>query len=495
MNDRRMMKTTLLILTVLFFSGVCPAQIVELDLQKCRKMAVENSKKLQSAEQQGQKAGFDKKAYRANFLPKLSATGLYAYVHKKMKFDIDGGYLPVYDVNDVGQAVPLNSLYMPEGKPVLGADGIPLFKQYAFMPDIDLALGIENAYTVGVMLEQPLYMGGKVRSAFRMASIGKEIADLNVKYNQAEVLAEADAAYWQYLKVCEQVKAAGKYLEVVKELVRNLEDAYRTGMAAQNDLLKAQVKQNEAELMVQKAQNGLALSGMNLCRIVGVDLMSELTVRDSLGEGIVSGLWEEGDNITGRPEYNMLERQIELKEKEVALTRSDFLPQLGVAAAIAAAITATSSPSSARFSSAVCAGAAAAIAAASASFAALASLKIPIYHWGEGRNKVKAMKAEEEMVRLKKEETEQMMQLEVARARYNVEDAATRVRLTRRSLSQAEENLQVSKNRFEVGMETLTNYMEAQAQWQKAWSDWIEAKAELRVNETYYLKSTGRLSD
>ena len=62
MNDRRMMKTTLLILTVLFFSGVCPAQIVELDLQKCRKMAVENSKKLQSAEQQGQKAGFDKKA-------------------------------------------------------------------------------------------------------------------------------------------------------------------------------------------------------------------------------------------------------------------------------------------------------------------------------------------------------------------------------------------------------------------------------------------------
>ena len=108
MNDRRMMKTTLLILTVLFFSGVCPAQIVELDLQKCRKMAVENSKKLQSAEQQGQKAGFDKKAYRANFLPKLSATGLYAYVHKKMKFDIDGGYLPVYDVNDVGQAVPLN---------------------------------------------------------------------------------------------------------------------------------------------------------------------------------------------------------------------------------------------------------------------------------------------------------------------------------------------------------------------------------------------------
>ena len=39
----------------------------------------------------------------------------------------------------------------------------------------------------------------------------------------------------------------------------------------------------------------------------------------------------------------------------------------------------------------------------------------------------------------------------------------------------------------------ITNYMEAQAQWQKAWSDWIDAKAELRLSETRYLKATGRL--
>ena len=130
-----------------------------------------------------------------------------------------------------------------------------------------------------------------------------------------------------------------------------------------------------------------------------------------------------------------------------------------------------------------------------ASFMAMASLKVPLYHWGEGRNKIKAVKAEEEMARLKKEETAQLMQLEVARARYNVEDAATRVQLTHKSLLQAQENLQVSKNRFEVGLETLTNYMEAQAQWQKAWSDWIDARAELQLNETYYLKATGRLTD
>lgn len=467
------MKKIAIFIGVLLLAGIGEAQVVELNLQKCRQMALDYSRKLQMAGQQEQKAGYEKKSYRASFLPKISGTGLYTYVQKKSEYKIDGGYLPVYQVNDQGSPDLAKSIKF------LDADGKPVFNQYAFLPDIDLALGIQHAYTVGVMLEQPLYMGGKVRSAFRMAAIGQELAGLNVRYSRLEVITEADEAYWQYLRVKEQAKAAGKYLEVVTELVRNVTDAIQTGMAAQNDLLKAQVKQNEAELMVQKAANGVALSGMNLCRVIGVDLHSALMVTDSLQTGLIPEVLATMDDITARPEYHMLEKQVELKEKQVALTRSDFLPQLGVAATYGYGDGVKLNGES----------------DAIASFVAMASLKVPIYSWGEGRNKVKAMKAEEEMAKLQKEETAQLMQLEVAKTRFNVEDAATRVKLTRKSLTQAEENLQVSKNRFEVGMETITNYMEAQAQWQKAWSDWIDARAELRLSETYYLKATGRLVD
>ena len=469
------------VLSIIFLLSVMllQAQVVELDIQKCRRMANENSKKLQSATQQEAKASFEKRAYRANFLPKISATGLYTYMQKKMDYKIEGGYLPVYQAEDISQALPLNSIKLNNGQPVIGTDGLPVFNQYAFMPDINLSLGLRSAYTVGMMLEQPLYMGGKVRSAFRMASIGREMAGLNVVYNRMEVLTEVDEAYCQYLRVLEQEKAAGKYLEVVKELVRNVADAVQTGMASTNDLLKAQVKENEAELLVSKATNGLALSSMNLCRVIGIELNSQLLVRDSLEESILPGILEGKDGITGRPEYNILEKQVEMKENEVALVRSDFMPQLGLAATYGYGDGLTLNGESEGV----------------ASFGAMVSLKVPIYNWGEGRNKVKAMKAEEEMARLKQEETAQLMHLEVARARYNTEDAMKRVQLTRKSLSQAEENLQVSKNRYEVGLETITNYMEAQAQWQKAWSDWIDARAELRLSETYFLKATGRLTE
>ena len=61
------------VLSIIFLLSVMllQAQVVELDIQKCRRMAIENSKKLQSATQQEAKASFEKRAYRANFLPKI----------------------------------------------------------------------------------------------------------------------------------------------------------------------------------------------------------------------------------------------------------------------------------------------------------------------------------------------------------------------------------------------------------------------------------------
>lgn len=468
------------LLTVFLLLQVCFLQAqTALDLQKCRGMALENSKKMAIAGQQALKANYDKKVYRANFFPKISAMGMYAYMQKDYSFKIDGGYLPTFVPDASGQLKPNYLIHPVTGKPVVGADGMPVFNQYAFMPDIALSLGLDHAYTVGGVLEQPLYRGGKIRSAFRMASLGVDMARLNIKYSRAEVITEVDEAYWQYLKVKELVLSASKYKEVVGELVKNLTDAYQTGMAFRNDLLKAQVKYNEAELMLQKARHGETLAGMNLCRIIGIDLYSDLQIRDSLQDGLTLGVLEGDPGIIGRPEYNLLEKEIELKRKQVDLTRSDFLPQLGISASYGYTDGITVNGTSDGISS----------------FMAIASLKVPVFHWNEGRNKVKAARSEQEISELKKEDMVQLMQLEAARARFNVEDAVSRVEMTRKSLLQAEENLTVSKNRYEVGMENLTNYMEAQAQWQKAWSDWIDAKAELRLSETHYLKATGRLTE
>lgn len=80
------------LLTILLVLGISPVKAqVSLNLEKCREMALESSKKMSIATKQGEKAEFERKAYRANFLPKLSATGLYAYMQKKSRSRLMGG--------------------------------------------------------------------------------------------------------------------------------------------------------------------------------------------------------------------------------------------------------------------------------------------------------------------------------------------------------------------------------------------------------------------
>lgn len=468
------MKT--LIFLLLFLPGVVCAQL-NLNLRQCREMALQNSKEVSIAGKQQEKAVYETKSYRADYLPKLSAVGLGFYNQKKYHYKLKGGYLPTYKPGENGQLEPNLMIDPGTQRPVIGADGNPVFNEYAFLPDIRLTLDLRGVYSGGLQLEQPVYMGGKVRAAHGMAKTGEIIAGENMRLNRSEMVVQTDAAYWQLLRIQEQVLAAEKYRDAVKGLVKNLRDARSVGMAMNNDVMKAQVRFNEAELMLQQARNGRFLASMNLCRIIGLELNSDVRLQDSLSGVISPGIWDLDSNVSQRPDYRMLENDVELKKRQISLSRADFLPQIGVSAGYG-------------YSGGVkLNGEDEAV----ATFSAMAAVKIPIFHWGEGRNKVRAARMDQEISRLNLEDLADKMRLEITSARFNIQDAQTRVRMAGNALSQARENLKISNDQFLVGLENVTNLLEAQAQWQQAWSQWIDAKAMLHLSESQYLRAIGRL--
>ena len=74
---------------------------------------------------------------------------------------------------------------------------------------------------------------------------------------------------------------------------------------------------------------------------------------------------------------------------------------------------------------------------------------------------------EEEISRLNLEKTTDLMRLQITSARFSVTDAQKRVEMARNALSQAKENLKISNDQYQVGMENLTALLEAQAQQQE----------------------------
>jgi outer membrane protein TolC len=431
-------------------------------LEMCREAALQNSKQAATARLTEEKTKYESRAYLSNFFPKISARGM--YLLSTSKWDYSRRFsLADTDIPTMLQTLP------PEIQTQLPPDLLSMTY------DLNISLTPNNTYFAGIQAEQPIFTGGKIVSAYRMSKIGKEIAMLNINLTNDEILLQTDEAFFLHQKATESRKVAEAFLAVVNELLNNVQAAQTSGMKMKNDVLKVQVQLNRAELQLQKANNAVRLSRMNLCRIIGLPLNADIHISDSIEDAQET---LQAADFTARPEYSILNRQIELKEQQIRLVRSDFLPNIGLLANFGyiRGLELNERPLLNQ-----------------TAFSALISVQIPIFHWGEGLNKIRAAKAEKQIMQLQREDLNEKMELEMRQALDRMEESRLETRLTARALEQAEENMTTTQHLYESGMETLAAYLESQTLWQQAWLENIEAKNNLRLNETKYKKTVGGL--
>jgi outer membrane protein TolC len=461
---------TLFILSIAWFGGTSQETMT---LQQCREMALRKNENLKVASKQLKKAETQKAIARTYRLPNFSATGMGIYQNKDFEMEI---ILPTQKPNLLTGELEPNLLIDPStGYPVVGQDGNPIFNMYAWLP---LNVSLSGAYMAGIAMEQPIYTGGKISAGNKMADIGIEMAGENMTLQQMNTLEEADKAYWTYISVLEEFKLAQQTVNMLDEIVQKARNAHEVGMANRNDLLKAQVEYNNARLNLQKAQNGLELSRMNLCRVTGLPFHTGIIALDTIMQlNTLMDIAIENSVIEQRPEYKILLKNIELQEQHIRLTKADFLPVAGIQAGY-------NHIGGIEFSGTDF---------SNTSLNVLASVKIPLFHWGEGMKKINAARIDKEISKLEMEKNQQLLLLEMEQARLNLQLAGERIRMNENALKQAEENLRLSRDNYELGMETVIGYLMAQTQWQHARSELINSKTDFKIKETAWLKVTGRL--
>ena len=409
---------------------------VRLTLENCRTMALENNKRIAIAERDKERAELISNATYTHFLPRLSAEVLAGYTQDDSKMSIDIAGMPVdFDMD-------FNHFYMGE-----------------------------------LSVEQPIYMGGKIQSGYKMSRIGSDIAGLNRTLTENEVIVETDKAYWVSVQARELHLSAIAYKETVEAFYRVIKDACEVGMKWQNDLMKAQVQLNRVNLRLQRAKNSVRISNMNLCDIIGLELNSEIALSETFSGNSIT-LSSEA-TIYSRPEYAILEKQIQLKGYEKQHVQSDFLPKIGFVGSYGY----IGGP---RFNGMQIFG-------NRPSFSAMLSVSIPIFHWGEGRKKVRAAEKDIQIAELQRDDMKRKMSLELQQAINSYNEAVLEVQLTKEALSQSEENLRVSRDNYNLGMETIADYLDAQTIWRNSQTEYITAQTKLEISKTEYLKAKGIL--
>ena len=403
----------------------------QLTLEECCDIAAANNKQGKLADFSIQKAQLQLKNMNSNFLPKLSATGGYLYADKDF-----------------------------------GAE---------LMPSVAAELNLNNTYTGGVQIEQPLFLGGKLFAVRKMAQTGLSIAGLNKEKTESDIRFETEKAYWNVVKAKELQKVSQQFLQTVDELYRTVENYYNTGMASQNELLKVKVKINEAKLSLKRSENSVRLAKMSLCHLMGMPISKDIDVINNLSD--IKVVDTNIHSVENRLEYKILSENIQLKNQEIKAVRSDFLPRVGLVAGY-------------NYMNGVKLNGTKLI--SDDVFAVMVSVKVPLFHWGEGMRKVKSAKIEKQMAIVQRDEFTEKMQLEVSQALNMLDESELEIILTESAFNEATESLRESRKNYETGMETLVNYMDTQSIWQKSWAEFVSAKINYQIAKVTYLKALGQ---
>lgn len=480
------------------FSCMLHAQRV-LSLDSCRNMAIANNKSLLIAKERMQKAHYDRKAAFTNFLPDFSATGTYMYFSDEISLLNDGQKSALNHIGSslqqgLTQAATPIIQHIAQTNPQLAAslqqaiqsgklDGMSTaLNQLGNELTDALRTDTRNMWAGAVTLMQPLYMGGKIRAYHRITKFSEALARTQHDAQLQDLILNTDDAYWTVVSLSYKKKMAESFLDLVNRLDGDVEKMIREGVATKADGLTVKVKVNEAEMLLTKVDNGLALSKMVLCQLCGMDLDTKFTLTDedrtdlqvseTVPDDAVQRAW------TYRPELKSLDWANKIYEDKVRVVRSEMLPSLALTGGYLVSNPSLLNGFENKFRGMWNVG---------------IMLSVPVFHWNEGIYKVKAAKSEVNIARLQQTEAQEKIELQVNQSLFKNTEAQKRLALSEKNMEKAEENLRYADKGFKEGVIPVTNVMEAQTAWLSAQSDRIDAQIDLKLAQTYLQKAMGTL--
>ncbi len=317
--NMRYIVASLLFLLLFAVQIVATEPIVTLSLDSCRALAIANNKELRIAGNKRQAAFYERKAAATKYLPRINATGSYMHSSRDISL-LSGGQKE--NLGHLGQILSNAVPSLQDASGVLDALGGKL----ASAAQTDT----RNMGVVGILMTQPVYMGGRIVAYNRISQYAEQIAEKQHDLTLQNIIVDVDEAYWQIVSLQSKKKLAESYLDLVCRLDSDVTKMIDEGFATKADGLSVKVKVNEAKVALIQVDNGLSLSRMLLCQICGLEINTPIVLVDEDSQAAKSDPTpiraEVNDALALRPELNMLSLSADIYKEKVRLVRSEFLP-------------------------------------------------------------------------------------------------------------------------------------------------------------------------
>lgn len=488
---------------VLLGSIIVPIHGQTLSLDSCRALALRNNKSLGVARLRQNMAAYTAKAAKTKYLPKIDVLGGYEYTSREISLlnstqksvlgnigttigsqlggDITSvlGNLVQQGVFTQDQAAQIGSVLNKAGTSfgsALNQAGQKIVD--AFRTDT------RNIFAGSVSLRQPIYMGGSIIAANKIAKIGEELASNSTDATTQTILYNIDQTYWTVVSLRHKQKLANQFLELVRKFNDDVHKMINQGVATKADGLRVDVKVNEAEMAVTQAENGLSLARMLLCQQCGLPLDANITLTDEDASDLASQYTEQpadmGIALENRPELKMLQNLVDVSKQSTKIIRAAYLPQVALTGGYLFSNPNVYNGYQNKFSGVWNVG---------------VVVRIPLWNWFEGEYKVKSSKIATSIANMELTDAQEKMQLQVQQNTFKIKEAQRRLAMSQKNVENANENLRCANLGFKEGVLQTTEVMQAQTAWLTAQTQKIDAEIDLNMSQIGLRKALGILRE
>ncbi len=472
-----------------------------LSLEECRQLALQNNKQLGVTRVKQEMALNLRKAARTNYLPKVDVIGGYEFFSREISIlnkDQKNTFANLGTTAMTGVGEHLSStltslvqqgLIKPEMAQQLGAlmgqMGQPIAQlgnQIGEKINDAFKTDSRNMFAASVMLRQPIYMGGAITAANRMAEINQELAANEEQGMVQNTLKSIDDIYWTVVSLKQKQKLANSYRDLVQKLDDDVHKMISEGVATRATGLKVDVSVNEADMQVTQVEDGVALAKMLLCQLCGLPVDTDIVLADE-GKDVLSmtdDVVDDGNEAAyaNRNELKMLENAVQMSEQATKLVRAAFLPQVALTGGYMLSNPNLYNGFERKFAGVWNVG---------------VLLRVPVWNWFEGQYKVRASRAATTIAAMELDDAREKIGLQLEQCRFKMKEAQKRLAMATKNLSSADENLRCANVGFREGVIEATDVMAAQTAWQQAQTQKIDAEVEVKLAQVALKQAMGKL--
>lgn len=327
-------------------------------------------------------------------------------------------------------------------------------------------------------LSWPVFAGGRIRYGIESSQYLLEAAKLAEGNDRDAIVYNISQAYTNLFKASQVIQVIQQNLEAARQRDSQYIKLENNGIIPRNDRLKAQLQTSQIELQLLEAQSNFSIANTNMDLLLGIPQHIKLAVDTSFlnqnADQKELGYYE-NEALQNRNDVQANYYRQKAAALGVKAAKAEKFPTL----AITGGYVAVDVPKVLTITNAANAG---------------VGFQYDIANLWKKNSNLKKAEAQEAQLSASQLLLADNIRLEVNRDYENALLSKRKIEVYEKALSQSEENYRIVKNKYDNGLATITDVLDANAARFLAQMNIVNARADAALTYQKLLQSTGTIN-